>query len=203
MLKNILILLIVLFALSLNTLSQDAKPKLTPAPKPPATQPTKPKTNPNKLILQDTDTDGDGIPDHKDLCPTIAGPASNQGCPEIKDEVKKRLAWAAANILFESGKAILKASSYKVLDEVVFIFQDYPDYNVSVEGHTDSQGDDAMNQKLSEDRAKAAADYLVSKGVIPSRVSSKGFGETIPIADNATEAGRKVNRRVEFNLTPK
>jgi OmpA-OmpF porin, OOP family len=149
------------------------------------------------------DTDGDGIPDHKDKCPTVAGPASNQGCPEIKDEVKKRLAWAASNILFESGKSILKASSLKVLDEVASILQDYPDYNVSVEGHTDSQGDDAMNQKLSEDRAKAAADYLVSKGVAAARVTSKGFGESTPIADNATAAGRQQNRRVEFTLTLK
>lgn len=147
------------------------------------------------------DSDGDGIPDHLDKCPTVAGAVANDGCPEIKEEAKKRLEWAASNILFESGKSVLKVSSYKVLEEVVSILNEYPDYNVSVEGHTDSQGDDAMNQRLSEARAKAAADFLITKGVDANRVSSIGFGESRPIADNNTAAGRQQNRRVEFTLT--
>ena len=73
----------------------------------------------------------------------------------------------------------------------------YPDYQISVEGHTDSRGTDAYNQKLSEDRAKAVSDALTSAGVTAARLSWKGFGETQPVADNTTAAGMQQNRRVE------
>ena len=75
-----------------------------------------------------------------------------------------------------------------------------PDYRLKINGHTDNSGEDKTNQALSERRAKTCYDYLVSKGIAANRVTSAGFGETKPVADNKTSAGRKQNRRVEFEL---
>lgn len=147
-----------------------------------------------------SDRDKDGVEDGKDKCPDIAGPASNQGCPEMKEEEKKRLEFAARNIMFETGKSILKPTSYKVLDEVASILKNYPYYHTTIDGHTDSVGDPVKNQALSEARSKAAFDYLVTKGLDANRMKSAGFGATKPIADNKTAEGRAQNRRTEFNL---
>lgn len=146
------------------------------------------------------DRDGDGVMDDEDKCPDVAGPASNKGCPEVKEEVKKRLAFAARNIQFETGKATIKPVSYKILDEVASILKEYPYYDVNVDGHTDNVGKPASNLKLSQERAAAAVAYLVSKGIPANRLVSAGYGDTKPVADNKTAAGRAQNRRVEFNL---
>ena len=146
------------------------------------------------------DRDGDGVMDSEDKCPDVAGPASNKGCPEIKEEVKKRLAFAARNIQFETGKATIRPVSYKILNEVVSILNEYSYYDVNVDGHTDNVGNDAYNLQLSNDRAASAVAYLVSKGIPASRLVSEGYGETKPIGDNKTAAGKAQNRRVEFNL---
>ena len=71
---------------------------------------------------------------------------------------------------------------------------------IQIDGHTDAQGDDAKNQALSDNRAKAVKDYLISKGVPDSRTNSTGYGETKPVADNKTAAGRAKNRRVEMTV---
>lgn len=149
------------------------------------------------------DRDGDGVADIDDKCPDVAGPKSNKGCPEIKEEVKVKLQQIASSVKFESGKSVLKKESYKLLDEVVKILNEYPVYDVSVEGHTDSTGSAALNDKLSTERAKVCADYLVSKGIDAKRVSSTGFGSKNPIADNKTAEGRAKNRRTEFKLSIK
>jgi outer membrane protein OmpA-like peptidoglycan-associated protein len=81
--------------------------------------------------------------------------------------------------------------------------KEYDDYKVSVNGYTDNTGKPELNQTLSEQRAKVCADYLISKGIDASRVSSAGFGSSNPIADNKTPAGRALNRRTEFKLTLK
>jgi len=146
------------------------------------------------------DREGDGVMDADDKCPDQPGPASNKGCPEIKEEVKKRLAFAARAIQFETGKAVIKPVSYKILDEVVSILNEYPYYDVNVDGHTDNVGKPDKNLKLSQDRAASAVAYLVSKGIPASRLTSAGYGDTKPVADNKTAAGRAQNRRVEFNL---
>ena len=147
-----------------------------------------------------TDTDKDGVPDYLDKCPNVAGLASNKGCPEIKAEAKKIFTQALQGVQFESGKDLLKKTSYPILDKVVTVLKDNPSYNLEINGHTDSQGDDAINLDLSQKRADAVKNYIVKKGIDEARLITKGYGETMPVADNATAAGRAKNRRVEFKV---
>lgn len=149
------------------------------------------------------DRDKDGIADKDDKCPDQAGPASNQGCPEMKKEEKAVLENAARSIQFEFGSSVIKKESYTILDQVVSLMNTYPAYSCSISGHTDDIGDAGVNQSLSERRAKACFDYLVSKGISASRMTSAGFGETKPVADNKTAEGKKLNRRTEFLMTVK
>jgi OmpA-OmpF porin, OOP family len=147
------------------------------------------------------DTDSDGTNDEDDKCVTIPGPADNLGCPVITEEVKKKVNTAAKNILFVTGSAKLQASSNKGLNDVVQIMKDNPAMSLSIDGHTDNVGNDELNQKLSDNRAAAVKSYLVSKGIDASRITSAGHGETMPIADNKTAAGRQQNRRSEMTLS--
>jgi len=149
------------------------------------------------------DTDGDGVYDNEDRCITVAGPASNRGCPEIKKEDKAKVELAVKAVQFESGKSVLLKSSYKVLDDVADVLKRYPYYSLDMKGYTDSQGEAPANMDLSIRRAKTCYDYLISKGVKASQITSQGFGETKPIADNMNAAGRAKNRRVEFDLIVK
>jgi|GEM_PF-51000 len=146
------------------------------------------------------DTDADGVPNQEDRCPNSAGPASNHGCPAVKTEVRRRLREATQSIRFELNKATLLPSSYPTLDAMVPVLAEYPDYSLSIAGHTDSKGPGAFNLALSRERAAAARRYLLEKGVAESRVELRGYGARHPLADNATEAGRARNRRVEFDL---
>jgi OmpA-OmpF porin, OOP family len=146
------------------------------------------------------DTDGDGITDNNDKCPTTAAAGTTNGCPEVKQEVKERLAFATKAVQFETGKATLKVQSYAVLDELYGILKQYPDYKLSASGHTDDIGDDQQNLLLSEARAKSCQEYLILRGMNPSRMRYTGYGEMRPIAANTTQAGRDMNRRVEFEL---
>ena len=146
------------------------------------------------------DRDGDGVPDDQDRCPDRAGPASNKGCPEVKAETKKRLSEATKFINFEFNKAVLLPSSFPTLKDLAGIMAEYPDYTLSIAGHTDSKGDDNYNLRLSDARAASARTYMLSQAVPADRIVSHGFGETKPIADNATAKGQALNRRVEFDL---
>jgi len=146
------------------------------------------------------DRDGDGVPDYLDRCPDRAGPASNKGCPEIKAETKKRLSEATKFINFEFNKAVLLPSSYPTLKDLAAIMAEYPDYSMSIAGHTDSKGKDDYNLRLSYDRAASARTYMLSQNVPADRIESRGYGKTKPIADNATAKGQALNRRVEFDL---
>lgn len=146
------------------------------------------------------DTDGDGIADNVDKCPTVKGVASNNGCPEIKEETKKVFDQALKGVQFETSKAVIKTSSYGILDNVAKIMKDNPEYKLDIHGHTDSQGDDAKNMILSKDRAASVKAYLVAKGIEAGRMDTEGFGETEPKATNDTPAGRAENRRVEFKV---
>lgn len=101
-------------------------------------------------------------------------------------------------IKFETGKAILRPESMGPLNEILYVMNQNPEIKFSVEGHTDSDGDDAANQTLSEARAKTVMNKLIELGIDKSRLSSKGFGESKPMVDNSTAEGKAQNRRVEF-----
>ncbi len=146
------------------------------------------------------DADGDGIADADDKCPDEVGPASNSGCPEIDEKDKETLEFAVQAVNFETAQAKLLGESYPILDKIVDILQRYPSYKLKVSGHTDSIGSSSTNQSLSEKRAKACYDYIISKGINSSRVSYVGYGESQPIADNRYKDGREKNRRVEFDV---
>ncbi len=146
------------------------------------------------------DTDGDGVNDEEDKCPNVKGLASNQGCPEISKAVVDQINYAAKNVFFATGSFKLLPKSFKGLDEVVTLLKSDETLMIDVSGHTDSQGSDDKNQILSENRAKAVKDYLVSKGIADSRLQSAGFGATKPVEDNKTAAGRAKNRRTELGV---
>ncbi|TRZ46180.1 OmpA family protein [Robertkochia solimangrovi] len=146
------------------------------------------------------DRDGDGIPDKDDLCPDKVGTVANNGCPEVTEEVQKALNEYAKTILFDIGKSSIKADSEKVLGDIIAILTQYPNSKFHIEGHTDSSGSDALNMRLSKERANAVEAYLESHGIASDRLTSEGYGETKPIASNATRDGRRQNRRVEINL---
>ena len=144
------------------------------------------------------DADKDGVPDLEDECPTVAGPASNKGCPEATLEAIENLKIEARSVYFDSGKSTLKGNGTPArLDAMKEILKNYPNAKFSVEGHTDSDGSNEYNQKLSEDRASAVKNALVERGVNAANLTTVGFGETKPIATNKTKAGKAQNRRTE------
>jgi OmpA-OmpF porin, OOP family len=101
-------------------------------------------------------------------------------------------------ILFDTGKDIIKPESLPTLKSILALLNDYPGLNFSIEGHTDNQGNRAINQPLSEKRATAVRTWLMDKGIAAARVRTAGFGDARPIDSNATPEGRANNRRVEF-----
>jgi outer membrane protein OmpA-like peptidoglycan-associated protein len=104
---------------------------------------------------------------------------------------------------FEQGESKLQAPALKNLDRIAQAMMDFPTLEILFEGHTDNQGDFQLNLKLSEERIEEVKTYLISKGVPAERITTKGWGQTHPIASNATEERRKLNRRVEFTITKK
>jgi outer membrane protein OmpA-like peptidoglycan-associated protein len=103
-------------------------------------------------------------------------------------------------ILFDFDSSTLKSASQTQLNEVADVLNKYPDTNIIVKGHTDSKGTEEYNQRLSERRAQAVVTYLEDHGVADARMTARGYGESQPVADNATEEGRAENRRVEFSI---
>ncbi|RZK60810.1 MAG: OmpA family protein, partial [Hymenobacter sp.] len=102
-------------------------------------------------------------------------------------------------IQFNFDKATLKPSSYPKLQQLVQILNEYPDYSLSIAGHTDSKGADDYNLRLSYERAASARKYMLDHGIPAERIEARGYGETKPIADNKTAAGQAQNRRVDFD----
>jgi len=142
------------------------------------------------------DTDKDGVADYKDMCPgTPLGTIVDEtGCP-LKGE--KILSLTGVNFAFD--KAVLTADAQGVLEEAVELLKNTDSMiEVRVEGHTDSRGTDAYNMTLSQKRAEAVVAYLVSRGVKSNSLMAVGMGESTPVANNDTEAGRAANRRVDF-----
>lgn len=146
------------------------------------------------------DRDHDGVNDDVDKCPDVAGLASNQGCPEIRKEIIQTVEKAARSVYFETGKSTLKKVSYISLNKIAQVMKDDPTLNVDISGHTDNVGNGAYNLELSDKRANVCREYLIGQGISADRITAKGFGMTMPIADNKTALGRAQNRRTEFKL---
>ncbi|MEZ4219820.1 MAG: OmpA family protein [Polyangiaceae bacterium] len=150
------------------------------------------------------DADNDGILDTEDKCPTEPGPRSDiaekNGCPSLTRVTEDGEVALLEPIQFEYNKATIKKASYPILDEIVTLMKSRPKLRIGVYGHTDDRGNDNYNLRLSKQRAAACMDYLANKGIARNRLESEGFGETKPIASNATDEGRAKNRRVEFKI---
>ncbi len=154
------------------------------------------------------DRDGDGVGDRFDACPdqpeTVNGYSDEDGCPDTKPsriEITESQIVIKQRVNFTTGKAVIMADSFPVLDDVVQVMRDYPKIRIEIGGHTDSVGDDTANQRLAKARADAVFEYLLTKGIPGNRMSTVGYGEMAPIDTNNTEAGRLANRRVEFKIT--
>ena len=146
------------------------------------------------------DTDGDGVLDKDDKCPAVKGTVANNGCPEMSEEQVVKLNAYAKTILFNSGKSSFKQETYPVLVSITSILKEFPSSKFSIEGHTDGDGKDSMNQTLSEERAGAVKAYLIENGIAADRLASSGYGESKPIDTNKTAKGKANNRRVEVKL---
>lgn len=144
------------------------------------------------------DSDGDGVPDDQDLCPNTPPGASvlTNGCA-----VGQSVALQGVHFAFD--EATLTRSARDILRRVAQTLKDSPGFRVMIAGHTDSVGSAAYNLALSRQRADAVRDFLVNHGVDPSRLVTRGYGETRPIATNATKTGRALNRRVELRVIGK
>ncbi len=143
------------------------------------------------------DSDGDGIADQDDKCPNTPGVASEQGC---LPKALKRFTGAIKGIYFNTGSAEIKRKSYNVLNSAAKVLEKFPALRVRIEGHTDSQGSDESNQTLSQARAESVKAYFEGRGLDLARFDAVGYGETKPVADNGTKAGRAKNRRIEFTI---
>jgi outer membrane protein OmpA-like peptidoglycan-associated protein len=120
---------------------------------------------------------------------------------EMLDALNKD-GYISLNILFETGKSAIQQESLPIVDQIYELMKSNSALKVSVEGHTDNVGDAASNKKLSNDRVKAIMDALISKGIDKTRLSSIGWGQEKPVADNRTDEGRTKNRRVEIVKKP-
>jgi len=135
------------------------------------------------------DTDGDGVPDYLDKCPgTPAGATVNhQGC------------WVLEGLYFDYDKSDIKPAGHSKLQEVIMVLEKNPDLKVEIQGHTDSRGSDAYNQKLSERRAHSVLNYLINAGIDARRLTARGYGESMPAAPNDSAGNMAKNRRVQFD----
>jgi outer membrane protein OmpA-like peptidoglycan-associated protein len=119
------------------------------------------------------------------------------------NKIKEGVSIVLKNIFFETAKATLKDESKTELNKLVELLTKNPTIKIEIGGHTDNVGVDAENLKLSDARAVAVKNYLTANGISADRLSTKGYGETQPIADNNTEVGRAKNRRTEFKVISK
>ncbi|RYZ36009.1 MAG: outer membrane exchange protein TraB [Myxococcaceae bacterium] len=177
------------------------------------------------------DPDGDFVIGEKDRCPTVAGPVENGGCPDsdgdsdgVVDRIDKcpdvpagtrgrdgcPLARTVGNkivileqVNFATDQDVILSESFPVLEEVARVMEVNPKLDrILIEGHTDARASDSYNLELSKRRAASVKRFLIESGVAAERVCSQGFGRSKPVADNASEEGMALNRRVEFTIQP-
>jgi len=152
------------------------------------------------------DTDGDGVVDAMDKCPTVPAKTAD-GCPAAVVEpapvvnpapVAAPQKLVLGDVLFATNEATLTQNATATLDKAAASLQEWGHIKVEVAGYTDDRGTAKYNESLSSRRADAVRTYLISKGVDADRLTAKGYGESSPVADNATVEGRSENRRVEL-----
>ena len=119
---------------------------------------------------------------------------------ELVIEYDPGTTFSFTNLQFETAKADLKPASYVHLKNLVEIMKRKPDFKVQIAGHTDSDGEESANQLLSQKRAESVKNYLISQGIAANRIVARGFGESNPIADNASAQGKAQNRRTEISI---
>lgn len=173
------------------------------------------------------DTDGDGIGDKEDKCPTVFGIKLLNGCPQTEalikevrtrdtvfvkskpdtviiiqeiERIKKGDTYKPKGIHFVTGSAEIRVESELILDDIANWLETNKSIKIEVQGHTDQEGNDEVNQRLSVDRADAVMYYLINKGISPTRLSSKGFGESQPLDNSGTKKAMAKNRRIEFKI---
>jgi outer membrane protein OmpA-like peptidoglycan-associated protein len=153
------------------------------------------------------DTDGDTFRDDQDACPNEKGVAdpdpTKNGCPKAVRVTDQEIV-ILQQVQFDTNKATIKKASDGLLEEVASVFKDHPEIvKVEIQGHTDSRGTPKVNAKLSQGRAEAVRKALVKLGLDEGRLTAKGYGQSVPIADNKTDEGRQQNRRVQFKILEK
>ncbi|MEY4011732.1 MAG: hypothetical protein RIT22_856 [Bacteroidota bacterium] len=147
------------------------------------------------------DTDKDGVADKDDECPEVAGLASNKGCPEVTAAVLESVSMEAKSIYFHTGKSTFRSEDVPVkIESISTLLKQYPTAKFSIEGHTDSDGSDEFNQKLSQERADVVKNALIERGMKAENLTAVGYGESKPVASNKTAAGKAKNRRTEVVL---
>ena len=141
-----------------------------------------------KKKTDDLDTDGDGVLDMLDKCPQTPQTAvvDEKGC------------WATPDILFDFDSTEIKPQYRSALEVIIAVLKSNPDLKIEIQGNTDNVGPESYNQMLSEKRARAVKEFMVAKGVYPTRLVTKGFGATRNVASNENNTGRALNRRIDF-----
>jgi outer membrane protein OmpA-like peptidoglycan-associated protein len=150
--------------------------------------------------VPEPDNDGDGILDADDECPELTGEADRHGCPaRTYVKIEKGEIFIIGKVQFRTGSNEVDKNSEALLDQIAQALDANPQVKkLRIEGHTDNVGSPAINQKLSEERAASVKKELTKRGVSGDRLDTRGYGETKPIAPNASPGGRQKNRRVEF-----
>ena len=148
------------------------------------------------------DSDGDGLKDDRDRCIDWGAPyeTDSNGCPAMKFEQPRRR-HQFQTLTFEGDTARLTAEAQPVLDVIAAHLKYYADAIVEISAHTDDVGPERDNFLLSVERARSVRQALIDRGIDPARLSTKGYGESRPIGDNTTEAGRAESRRIELLVT--
>ena len=157
---------------------------------PPAPAPPEPVA-----VAAPSDSDGDGVPDPDDDCPNTPSSyaVDENGCPILIEEIARY----ELQVNFDFDEAVIRDADIPEIEDLAEFLREYDGAMVHLEGHTDSVGASLYNLDLSQRRADAVRDMLISDfGISPGRVTAQGYGEQLPVADNDTEAGREANRRV-------